>query len=188
MPVCVLFPDVVCLWISTCKSASVLTEPSVVQCLRMEFSRQYLEAPVFFSLASDAHSFEQAMAFGNQLLDNETEACYMRAQPPVSKFIDMEMIGRYAPPGVGGAGNHAGPGRLHAGLADRPYEFYFSEDGLMDFVRTGRIVGCRCLPDRAAAPGGPPGTAAGMRTACENNTAVLRIVSAEAFPLDPTLR
>ena len=75
MPVYVLFPDVVVFMDLNLQKCICLTEPSVVQCLRMEFSRQYLEAPVFFSLASDAHSFEQAMAFGNQLLDNETEAC-----------------------------------------------------------------------------------------------------------------
>ena len=112
MPVYVLFPDVVVFMDLNLQKCICLTEPSVVQCLRMEFSRQYLEAPVIFSLASDAHSFEQAMAFGNQLLDNETEACLQ-----VYRYGNDRPL---CPPGVGGAGNHAGPGRLHAGLADCP--------------------------------------------------------------------
>ena len=153
-------PDVVVFMDLNLQKCICLTEPSVVQCLRMEFSRQYLEAPVFFSLASDAHSFEQAMAFGNQLLDNETEACYMRAQPPVSKFIDMEMIGRYAPQALAALETMPGLADYMQAWLTAPYEFYFSEDGLMDFVRTGRIVDVDASPDRAAAPGSPPGTAA----------------------------
>ena len=154
----------------------------MVQCLRMEFSRQYLEAPVLFSLASDAHSFEQAMAFGNQLLDNETEACYMRAQPPVSKFIDMEMIGRYAPQALAALETMPGLADYMQAWLTAPYEFYFSEDGLMDFVRTGRIVDVDASLTGPLPPEARRELLLRMRTACENNTAVLRIVSAEAFP------
>ena len=185
MPVYVLFPDVVVFMDFNLQKCICLTEPSVVQCLRMEFSRQYLEAPVLFSLSSEDHSFEQAMAFGSQILANETEVCYMRAQPPVSKFIDMDLICRYAPHAV--AALKTMPGRadyMQTGLT-APYEFFFSEDGLMDFTRTGRLM------DVDASLAGPlPAEARRelllrMRAACENGTAVLRIVSAEAFPLDP---
>ena len=78
------------------------------------------------------------------------------------------------------------------GLADymqawltAPYEFYFSEDGLMDFVRTGRIVDVDASLTGPLPPEARRELLLRMRTACENNTAVLRIVSAEAFPLDP---
>lgn len=185
MPVYVLFPDVVVFMDLNLQKCICLTEPSVVQCLRMEFSRQYLEAPVIFSLASDAHSFEQAMAFGNQLLDNETEACYMRAQPPVSKFIDMEMIGRYAPQALAALETMPGLADYMQAWLTAPYEFYFSEDGLMDFVRTGRIVDVDASLTGPLPPEARRELLLRMRTACENNTAVLRIVSAEAFPLDP---
>ena len=185
MPVYVLFPDVVVFMDLNLQKCICLTEPSVVQCLRMEFSRQYLEAPVIFSLASDAHSFEQAMAFGNQQLDNETEACYMRAQPPVSKFIDMEMIGRYAPQALAALETMPGLADYMQAWLTAPYEFYFSEDGLMDFVRTGRIVDVDASLTGPLPPEARRKLLLRMRTACENNTAVLRIVSAEAFPLDP---
>ena len=66
-----------------------------------------------------------------------------------------------------------------------PYEFYFSEDGLMDFVRTGRIVDVDASLTGPLPPEARRELLLRMRTACENNTAVLRIVSAEAFPLYP---
>ena len=43
MPVYVLFPDVVVFMDLNLQKCICLTEPSVVQCLRMEFSRQYLK-------------------------------------------------------------------------------------------------------------------------------------------------
>lgn len=187
MPVYVLFPDVAVMMDFNLQKCICYTEPSIVQCLRMEFSRQYLEAPVLFALESDAHSFAQSMEFGNQLLDGGIEACYMRAQPPLSKFIDMDLIARYAPQAMSALETMPCLADYLQAWTTAPYEFYFSEDGLMSFARTG------CLTDVDPALTGPLPPEARrelllrMRAACENGPSVLRIVSAEAFPLDPRI-
>lgn len=185
MPVYVLFPDVAVMMDFTLQKCICLTEPSIVQCLRMEFSRQYLEAPVFFSLESDAHTFEQSMQFGKQLLEGGTEAYYLRAQPPVSKFIDMDMISRYAPQALGPLQSvPAMADYMHTWLT-APYEFYFSEDGLMDFARTGVMTDVDPSLTGPLPPEARRELLLRMRAACENGPSALRIVSAEAFPLDP---
>lgn len=52
-------------------------------------------------------------------------------------------------------------------------------------MRTGRIVDVDASLTGPLPPEARRELLLRMRTACENNTAVLRIVSAEAFPLDP---
>ena len=186
MPVYVLFPDVVVFMDLNLQKCICLTEPSVVQCLRMEFSRQYLEAPVIFSLASDAHQFRAGHGVWQPAARRtRPKPARCAAQPPVSKFIDMEMIGRYAPQALAALETMPGLADYMQAWLTAPYEFYFSEDGLMDFVRTGRIVDVDASLTGPLPPEARRELLLRMRTACENNTAVLRIVSAEAFPLDP---
>ena len=187
LPVYVLFPDIAVMMDLSLQKCICLTEPSVVQCLRIEFSRQYLEAPVLFALASDAHSFQEAMELSARMLNDRTESYYMRAQPPVSKFIDLDMIRRYAPQALG-------PLETMPGLADymqtwltAPYEFYFSEDGLTDFVRTGRMVDVDAALTGTLPPEARRELLLRMRDACERGTVVLRIVNNDAFPLDPRI-
>ena len=187
LPVYVLFPDIAVMMDFSLQKCICLTEPSVVQCLRLEFSRQYLEAPVLFALASNAHSFQEAMELSARMLNDRTESYYMRAQPPVSKFIDLDMIRRYAPQALG-------PLETMPGLADyiqtwltAPYEFYFSEDGLTDFVRTGRMVDVDAALTGTLPPEARRELLLRMRDACERGTVVLRIVNNDAFPLDPRI-
>lgn len=187
LPVYVLFPDVAVMMDFDLQRAICITEPSIVQCLRMEFSRQYLEAPVLFSIASDTYSFVQAAQASAQQRDNTIETYYLRAQPPVSKFIDTEMIGRYAPQAAETLENVPGlAGYLQTWLT-APYEFYFSEDGLMDFVHSGRMSDVDASLTGTLPPEARRELLQRMRTACENGTAVLRIVDAKAFPLDPRM-
>lgn len=188
MPVYVLFPDAAVMLDFNLQKCLCLTEPSVVECMRLEFSRQYLDAPVLFSLSADSHTFEQSLDFCSRMLDSTTETYYMRAQPPVSKFIDPGMIEQFAPPQAQDAL------QTMPGLADyvktwitTPYEFYFSEDGLMDFVRTGQMIDvdeslCGPLPPEVRRE-----LLTRMRNACESGAATLRIVNPDAFPLDPRL-
>ena len=187
MPVYVLFPDIAVMMDFNLQKCICLTEPSVVQCLRIEFSRQYLEAPVLFALASDAHSFQQAMELGSQLLADGSETYYMRAQPPVSKFIDMEMVHRYAPQALGPLETMPGLAAYMQTWLTAPYEFYFSEDGLMDFVHTGRMVDVDMALTGTLPPEARRELLVRMRDACQNGTAVLRIVNNDAFPLDPRI-
>ena len=142
---------------------------------------------MLFALASDAHSFQEAMELSARMLNDRTESYYMRAQPPVSKFIDLDMIRRYAPQALG-------PLETMPGLADymqtwltAPYEFYFSEDGLTDFVRTGRMVDVDAALTGPLPPEARRELLLRMRDACERGTVVLRIVNSDAFPLDPRI-
>lgn len=185
LPMYVLFPDAAVMLDFNLQKSVCLTEPSVVQCLRMEFSRQYLEAPVLFSMESDVRSFMQAVQAGARALDQTTETYYMRAQPPVSKFIDTGMIERYAPQALKTLGSEPGLAEYLQTWLTTPYEFYFSEDGLMDFVHSGRMTDIDAALTGTLPPAARRELLLRMRTACENETAVLRIVDAEAFPLDP---
>ncbi len=187
MPVYVLFPDIVMMMDFNLQKCICLTEPSIVQCLRVEFSRQYLEAPVLFSLAAYARTFQQSMELCSQLLAGGTETYYIRAQPPVSKFIDMEMVHRYAPQALEPLQTMPGLAAYMQTWLHAPYEFYFSEDGLMDFVHTGRMADVDIALTGTLPPEARRELLLRMRAACKDGTAMLRIVNNDVFPLDPRI-
>ena len=69
MPVYVLFPDIV-VFMDLQPAKMHLPDRAIggAKCLRMEFSRRYLEAPVISGIGR-LTVLSEAMAFGNQLLD-----------------------------------------------------------------------------------------------------------------------
>ena len=185
LPVYVLFPDIAVMMDFNLQKCICLTDPSIVQCLRMEFSRQYLEAPVLFSLESDAHTFQQSMDFCTRQLKNSTEAYYLRAQPPISKFIDPDIIQRYAPQALGPLQSMPGLAEyLHTWIT-APYEHYFSEDGLMDFVRNGIIMDVPVEFSGILPPEARRALLQAMRDACADGRVNLRIINTDDFALNP---
>lgn len=140
MPVYLLFPDL-CLFLDeTMHNAVCVWDGDAVAFVRLQYSRQYLRAPHPLFLKADRHGAEEAMAHTQELTSSSDTAIWLRDQPPLVACLTPELMRsallRDAPSAA--AGVEALFARQHDIAVLAPHA-YFSENGVLRFLRTGRI-------------------------------------------------
>lgn len=189
MPVYLLFPDL-CLFLDeTMQNAVSIRDEDAVAFVRLQYSRQYLRAPHPLFLKADRHGAEEAMARTQALTSASNTAFWLRDQPPLVGCLSPDLMRsallRDAPSAA--AGVEALFARQHDIAALAPHA-YFSENGVLRFLRTGciddippdlyqplpveiRLALLRALRDQCAA----------------ESPRILRLLNVKKMPIEPDI-
>lgn len=181
LPVYLLFPNAAVMLDENCQKAVCVTDPAVVECLRLEFSRQYFAAPSLLVLTTQTHDYRESIAINAKLIAPKPKMYLLRHQPPLSQCIDREIIREF----------------MHPQMTDTPdlpqllqylYQWnslktdaYFSEEGLLSFVRTGRFSDLPDLVYKPLTPAARRRVLQNLRAACMDEERTLRFIRPEAI-------
>lgn len=187
VPVYLLFPEKALLMDESGQRVLVITDPDAVQSMRLEFTRTYLAGSSVLKLATESHSFTESMAMYTQLTAQKTHLCMLRHQPFLTIYLTEDIVRRFLSPAPEmQAQLPALVGCLGEWCQQKP-DVYFSEDGLMYFVRTGRI---NDLPPDLYEPLDPAARREillRMRADAASSRQTLRIVDLNRLALTPTM-
>ena len=131
------------------QKAYIIMDRQAVENLRLAFSRKYLNAASVLKLATDAHDFSESIALYNDLFSEKRRCSMIRYQPPFALFADEKMALQLARPGAALQSLPALLEHLQMWSAQAP-DLYFCEEGLLQFVRTGKMFDIP--PDLCDAP------------------------------------
>ena len=140
MPVYLLFPDLCLFMDEAAHSAICIRDPAAVEFVRLQYSRQYLRAPHPLFLQAQYHSAEESMARTQTLSSASGPAFWLRDQPPLVGCLDRATMLSALLPGAPSAavGTETLLARQRDIAALAPH-CYFTENGVLRFLRTGRI-------------------------------------------------
>lgn len=187
MPVYLLLPTAALMMDRQGQKAFIITDREAVENLRLAFSRRYVDAESVLKLATETHDFSESMALYTRLFSRTRRCSMVRCQPPFSLFADerlaMQTVRKnpatqaYLPQLLE---------YLHVWSQQTP-DLYFSEDGLLQFVRGGKMF------DLPPALYDPPDKQTRrelllrLRRTAESGRQTLRIVEASQLALTPTM-
>ena len=157
-----------------------------VENLRLAFSRKYINAASVLKLATDAHDFSESIALYNDLFSEKRRCSMIRYQPPFTLFADEKMALQLVRPGAALQSLPALLEQLQMWSAQAP-DLYFCEEGLLQFVRTGKMFDIP--PDLCDAPDIPTRRELllRLRRAAESDRRTLRIVDSARLALTPSM-
>lgn len=186
LPVYLLFPDL-CLFLDEeGRNAVCIHDRDSVAFIRLQYSRQYLRAPNARFLNARLHSAEECMAQTHRLTAAGGPAFWLRDQPPLVGCLDPAMVAEVLQPGAPSAA---------AGLQtllDRQRDMaalepccYFTEEGVLRFLRTGQVDD---VPDDLYRPLPPDlrrTLLRRLRDQCACDRPTLRLLNGSALPVAP---
>lgn len=189
MPVYLLFPDLCIFMDDGAQNAVCISDADSVSFVRLQYSRQYLRATNPLFLQARCHGAEAAMAHTQDLTSASSTAFWLRDQPPLVGCLNCNIISeallQNAP--SAGAGFEALVARQHD-IAKLSPHAYFSESGLLRFLRTGRIDD---IPTDLYHPASPEIRLALLRTLRDQCAAassrILRLLNGKLVPVDPDI-
>lgn len=189
MPVYLLFPDLCLFMDDTAQNAVCINDAESVAFVRLQYSRQYLQAPNPLFLQADCHDTEAAMAHTQALTSTSHTAFWLRDQPPLvgclNRNIISEALLQSAPSAA--AGFEALFARQQD-IAQLAPHAYFTESGLLRFLRTGRIDD---IPADLYQPAPPEIRLALLRTLRDQCAAdsprILRLLNSKQASIDPDI-
>lgn len=168
------------------QKAYIIMDRQAVENLRLAFSRKYLNAASVLKLATDAHDFSESIALYNDLFSEKRRCSMIRYQPPFTLFADEKMALQFVRPGAALQSLPALLEHLQMWSAQAP-DLYFCEEGLLQFVRTGKMFDIP--PDLCDAPDIPTRRELllRLRRAAESDRRTLRIVDPARLALTPSM-
>lgn len=168
------------------QKAYIIMDRQAVENLRLAFSRKYLNAASVLKLATDAHDFSESIALYNDLFSEKRRCSMIRYQPPFTLFADEKMALQFVRPGAALQSLPALLEHLQMWSAQAP-DLYFCEEGLLQFVRTGKMFDIP--PDLCDAPDIPTRRELllRLRRAAESDRRTLRIVDPAQLALTPSM-
>lgn len=186
LPVYLLFPDL-CLFLDEeGRNAVCIHDRDSVAFIRLQYSRQYLRAPNARFLNARLRSAEECMAQTHRLTAAGGPAFWLRDQPPLVGCLDPAMVAEVLQPGAPSAA---------AGLQtllDRQRDMaalepccYFTEEGVLRFLRTGQVDD---VPDDLYRPLPPDlrrTLLRRLRDQCACDRPTLRLLNGSALPVAP---
>lgn len=186
LPVYILFPDL-CLFLDTKGQYAVcVRDRQSVDYLRLQYSRQYLRAPNAQFLNARHHSAEEGMLRVQNLVATGGPVFLLRDQPPLIGCLDRQIILQALRPEAesAAAGLTALLERQKKIAALHP-DCYFSESGVLRFLRTGLIDD---IPGDLYYPLRPEVRKTmlrRLRDQCADGRRVLRLLNGAALPVSP---
>ena len=186
MPVYLLLPKAAVMMDIQGQKAYIIMDRQAVENLRLAFSRKYINAASVLKLATDAHDFSESIALYNDLFSEKRRCSMIRYQPPFTLFADEKMALQLVRPGAALQSLPALLEHLQMWSAQAP-DLYFCEEGLLQFVRTGKMFDIP--PDLCDAPDIPTRRELllRLRRAAESDHRTLRIVDPAQLALTPSM-
>lgn len=186
MPVYLLLPEAAVMMDRQGQKAYIITDRQAVENLRLAFSRKYLNAASVLKLATEAHDLSESMALYSDLFSEKRRCSMIRYQPPFALFADEKMALQLVRPGAALQSLPALLEQLQMWSAQAP-DLYFCEEGLLQFVRTGKMFDIP--PDLCDAPDIPTRRELllRLRRAAESDRRTLRIVDSARLALTPSM-
>lgn len=186
MPVYLLLPKAAVMMDIQGQKAYIIMDRQAVDNLRLAFSRKYINAASVLKLATDAHDFSESIALYNDLFSEKRRCSMIRYQPPFALFADEKMALQLVRPGAALQSLPALLEHLQMWSAQAP-DLYFCEEGLLQFVRTGKMFDIP--PDLCDAPDIPTRRELllRLRRAAESDRRTLRIVDPAQLALTPSM-
>lgn len=186
MPVYLLLPKAAVMMDIQGQKAYIIMDRQAVENLRLAFSRKYLNAASVLKLATDAHDFSESIALYNDLFSEKRRCSMIRYQPPFALFADEKIALQLVRPGAALQSLPALLEHLQMWSAQAP-DLYFCEEGLLQFVRTGKMFDIP--PDLCDAPDIPTRRELllRLRRAAESDRRTLRIVDPAQLALTPSM-
>lgn len=187
MPVYLLLPEAAIMMDRLGQKAYIVTDSGAVENLRLAFSRKYIDALSVLRLATGTHDFSESVALYTQLFAEKHRCCMIRYQPPFTLFADEKMAMQFVRPSPDA--RQSLPvllEYLHMWSRQAP-DLYFCEEGLLQFVRTGKMFDMP--PDLCDAPDVPTRRELllRLRRAVESDSRTLRIVDSTKLALAPSM-
>lgn len=133
--------------------AMVITEPAVLEGLRQKYLNQYNEATPFLHATDWGCYFAEVAELYDDFFKRDERAILLRWHPPLALFLDEEMRREMQPNPEFDKNEVRRTVMLYLEKwKKRRLDVVFSEDGLLDFVRSGRLGG---LPEEIYQPLSP---------------------------------
>ena len=164
----------------------IIMDRQAVENLRLAFSRKYINAASVLKLATDAHDFSESIALYNDLFSEKRRCSMIRYQPPFTLFADEKMALQLVRPGAALQSLPALLEQLQMWSAQAP-DLYFCEEGLLQFVRTGKNVRHSAGSVRCAGHSTRRELLLRLRRAAESDRRTLRIVDSARLALTPSM-
>lgn len=186
MPVYLLLPEAAVMMDRQGQKAYIITDRRAVENLRLAFSRKYLNAASVLKLATEAHDLSESMALYSDLFSEKHRCSMIRCQPPFTLFVDEKMAMQFVRPD---AARQSLPALLEylRALSTQAPDLYFCEEGLLQFVRIGKMFD---VPTNLCdAPDIPTRRELllRLRRAAESDRRTLRIVDSAQLALTPSM-
>ena len=133
--------------------AVVVTEPAVLEGLRQKFHNQYNEATPFLHATDWGRYYAETAELYDDFFKRDERAILLRWSPPLALLLDEEMRREIQlTPELDKNEMRRMVMQYLEKWEKRRMDVVFSEDGLLDFVRSGRVGG---LPDEIYQPLSP---------------------------------
>lgn len=186
MPVYLLLPEAAVMMDRQGQKAYIITDRRAVENLRLAFSRKYLNAASVLKLATEAHDLSESMALYSGLFSEKHRCSMIRYQPPFTLFVDEKTAMQFVRPDAAQQSLPALLEYLRAWSTQAP-DLYFCEEGLLQFVRTGKMFDVP--PDLCDAPdiSTRRELLLRLRRAAESDRRTLRIVDSAQLALTPSM-
>ena len=137
----------------TGNNAVVVTEPSVLEGFRQNYLKQYNAATPFLRATDWGHYFAEAAELYDDFFKRDERAILLRWHPPLALLLDEEMCREMQlTPALDNNEVRRTVVQYLEKWKKRRLDVIFSEDGLLDFVRSGRLGG---LPEDLYLPLSP---------------------------------
>lgn len=186
LPVFVLLPEAALFTNAAGDRGLCLADPEQVALLRAEYERSFRAAEPLLSMAGETHSYDESMQLYEKLITPPATCCTLRSQPPLSMYLDMDMALRAA-----GTTTPLTPEVLNAMLQYltnwitlRPGA-YFTEQGVLDFVQTGRLCDVPAAFYNPLPPEDRRELLCRLREHCADGRQTLRLLDPTAFAPPP---
>ena len=131
----------------------VITEPAVLEGFRQNFLKQYSAATPFLRATDWGYYFAEAAELYDDFFKRDERAILLRWRPPLALLLDEEMCRvMQLTPELDNDEVRCAVMQYLEKWKKRHLDVVFSEEGLLDFVRTGRLGG---LPEEIYLPLSP---------------------------------
>ena len=187
MPVYLLLPEAAVMMDRQGQKAFFITDKEAVGNLRLSFSRKYIDGSSVLKLATSSHDFSESMALYGRLFAKKRRCSMLRYQPPFTLFADREMALRVVRQDAAAAPMLPLWLDYLNGWSQQTPDLYFCEEGILQFVRTGRMFD---LPPDLYNPPDVEMRRELLRRlykAAASDRQTVRIVDAAQLPMTPTM-
>ena len=189
LPVYILFPEFALMMDVNGQKAICIQDSPSVELLRQQFNQAFLQAEDVLFLKAHRYSPADIINLTSTLFRQSRSACWLHYEPPLLCCLDPDLAPKMFIPSSSPATIDFSV--LLTSLAEilrLTPTCYFSEDGLLNFVRTGQLGGLLTELYQPLTPENRLHLLRRLRELCLREDRVIRLINSQILPLAPNVQ